>query len=69
MQELAHHGYSLSSGTIYPILHEMERNHILWSKKVNVGGKLRKIYRTTSLGNKILGNLQVFVGELSREVL
>ena len=41
MEELARHGYRLSPGTLYPILHQMERNGFLSSEKAVVNGKMR----------------------------
>jgi DNA-binding PadR family transcriptional regulator len=69
IDELAHHGYKISPGTLYPILHDMEQDGVLQVEERNVNGKLRKIYRTTSKGEKILDKLKNFVYELSQEVL
>jgi DNA-binding PadR family transcriptional regulator len=69
MEELERHGYRISPGTLYPILHEMERGGLLKSGHTNVGGKLRKVYRATSAGRKTLRELKRFVTELSEEVL
>jgi DNA-binding PadR family transcriptional regulator len=68
MEELRRHGYSISPGTLYPILHEMEENGMLRRKDVNVEGRIRKIYRATRKGKKTLENLKNFVSELSEEV-
>jgi DNA-binding PadR family transcriptional regulator len=69
MDELREHGYEISPGTLYPILHEMERDGVLHAEKVNVRGKIRKIYRATDEGKVVLGRLRKFISELSHEVL
>jgi len=35
IEELARHGYRLSPGTLYPILHGMEKNSLLRSRAVH----------------------------------
>ena len=69
MEELGRHGYKISPGTLYPILHEMEQNGMLRRKNVNIDGKIRKVYRVTGKGKKTLNNLKNFVSELSEEVI
>jgi DNA-binding PadR family transcriptional regulator len=68
MEELKRHGYKMSPGTLYPILHDMEQNGMLQKKLVNVGGRIRKVYRTTAKGRRTLEKLKDFVEELSEEV-
>ncbi|AIY89492.1 PadR family transcriptional regulator [Geoglobus acetivorans] len=69
MRELERHGYSLSPGTLYPILHEMERDGLLQSRKIVVSGKVRKVYRTTEDGSKMLEIAKNKIKELFSEVL
>ncbi|MGA1794034.1 MAG: PadR family transcriptional regulator [Thermoplasmatota archaeon] len=69
MEELRRHGYEISPGTLYPILHEMERDRVLTSESVNVGGKVRKVYTSTPGGRRALKKLKLFIRELSEEVL
>jgi DNA-binding PadR family transcriptional regulator len=69
MEELKRHGYKISPGTLYPVLHDMEQNDMLQKKLVNVNGRIRKVYRTTSKGKKTLEKLKDFVLELSEEVI
>jgi DNA-binding PadR family transcriptional regulator len=69
MEELERHGYTIGPGTLYPILHEMMESGMLRMKKINVNGKIRKMYKTTKKGRNTLNNLQGFVSELSREVI
>src|SRR3972149_10217382 len=54
IRELATHGYQLSPGTLYPILHGMERDGFLRSKKQIVDGKIRKNYYITKDGRAAL---------------
>lgn len=54
IRELATHGYQLSPGTLYPILHGLERDGFLRSEKQMVDGKIRKNYHITSEGKQAL---------------
>ena len=69
IDELKRHGYSMSPGTLYPILHSMERAKYLRSEQEVVAGKTRKYYRITATGSKALGKLQEKIRELTDEVL
>lgn len=54
IEELKEHGYSMSPGTLYPILHNMERDGLLLRKDKLIDGKIRKYYSLTEEGNEIL---------------
>lgn len=69
IEELARHGYSLSPGTIYPILHALERSGDLESDRQVVNGKVRKYYRITESGEQTLVRLRPKIRELVGEVL
>ena len=69
MQELKNHGYDVSPGTMYPILHSLENEGFLKSRKVNVRGKIRKYYKITSNGQKILKESRQKTVELVNEVM
>ena len=45
---LSLHGYSLSAGTLYPMLHALERRGYLKSRKERLGRIYRRIYRATA---------------------
>ena len=45
IRELDRHGYELSPGTLYPILHNLERQGYLISGKKLIKGKFRKYYQ------------------------
>lgn len=67
--ELARHGYELSYGTLYPILHAMERDRLLQSEKRTVNGKVRRYYRCTGEGHRVLERARWSIRQLVREVL
>ena len=69
MEELQSHGYSISPGTLYPILHEMEKDEALSCEEIKVNGKIRKVYSATKKGEEVLERLKLFIRELSEEVL
>jgi DNA-binding PadR family transcriptional regulator len=69
MLELRRHGYDISPGTLYPLLHRMERLGWLKGKSDPRGGKrARKNYRLTIAGRKILALVREQLQELQREV-
>jgi DNA-binding PadR family transcriptional regulator len=68
IRELATHGYQLSPGTLYPILHGMERDGFLRSEKQIVAGKIRKNYYMTDEGRTALAEALVKVRELVDEI-
>ena len=54
IDELARHGYKLSAGSLYPILHRLEEDGLLAGEKQIVAGKARKCYRLTPAGREAL---------------
>jgi PadR family transcriptional regulator PadR len=69
IEELNHHGYQLSPGTLYPILHSLEKKGYIQSVKQKVAGKIRIYYKTTDKGSIALDEAKIKVRELIREVL
>lgn len=69
VQELAHHGYQLSYGTLYPILHDLKKEGYLVSTSHNVEGKIRKYYSITEMGEQELKELKKYLLELSDEIM
>jgi PadR family transcriptional regulator PadR len=69
IEELARHGYVLSPGTLYPILHAMETGGYLTSERQVVGGKVRKYYRITDVGENALTDIRPKIRELVGEVM
>ena len=68
IEELARHGYRLSPGTVYPILHEMERSDYLRSERREVDGRYRRLYTITPAGCKVLEEGKQKVQELLAEL-
>lgn len=69
MEELRRHGYEMSPGTLYPILHGLEERGYLRSEQEVANGKVRKYYRATAAGRKLLEQLKNKIRELEHEVL
>ena len=68
IEELARHGYALSPGTLYPILHGLERQGYLRAEKRVVGGKGRKCYLATRQGKAALDEARTRAEELLHEI-
>ena len=69
IEELKDHGYSISPGTLYPILHSLEQDGYLKSTKKNIEGKIRKYYSITNSGKKILKAGTKQAQELVKELI
>ena len=69
IEELQRHGYKLSPGTLYPILHHLGEAGYLTCEDVTVAGKRRKNYRITKKGRKLLANAQNKLRELFSEIV
>jgi DNA-binding PadR family transcriptional regulator len=68
IEELRHHGYNISSGTLYPILYGLEKDGLIVASEVNVEGKIRKYYRTTPEGEDMLREARAKAYELFKEM-
>ncbi len=68
MEELSRHGYEISPGTLYPILHSMEKKGWLRMRSQLVNGKNRKVYRATARGRRALDDAKKKVRELFGEL-
>ena len=68
MEELARHGYKISAGTLYPLLHRMQRNGLLRASKEKHGRTSRKLYRATPEGKRALRLAKIRVKELFGEL-
>ena len=69
IEELGRHGYKISPGSLYPLLHGLEKKGYLRSKEERNGKSLRKVYRATPLGRKALEAAKNKVRELFRELM
>jgi DNA-binding PadR family transcriptional regulator len=68
IEELRKHGYEMSPGTLYPMLHRLEKKGYLKSEKQNIKGKIRRLYSSTPLGDKMLLQAKSKVRELFGEL-
>lgn len=67
--ELRRHGYDISPGTLYPMLHRMEQAGLLVSREEVAEGRTRRLYAATGAGRSELALLRAAVAELADEVL
>lgn len=68
IEELGRHGYKLSPGTMYPLLHSLEGRGLLVSKEKREGKTYRRLYRATPAGQKALIAAKEKVRELFGEL-
>jgi PadR family transcriptional regulator PadR len=68
MEELTHHGYRIGPGTLYPLLHGLERSGLLRSSLKIVQRRKRRVYKITSAGKKALARARMKVDELHHEL-
>jgi DNA-binding PadR family transcriptional regulator len=68
MEELQEHGYDISPGTLYPLLHKMSQMDLLEMTEKNVSGKIRKYYTITELGESVLEEARQKAYELFKEI-
>jgi DNA-binding PadR family transcriptional regulator len=69
IEELSRHGYRLSPGTLYPLLHGLEEKGYLSSSEESSGRQPRRVYRATQKGRKALSGAKEKVRELFAELL
>jgi PadR family transcriptional regulator PadR len=68
-EELARHGYKISPGTLYPILHGLEKRGYLKSEQERSGKSIRRLYRITASGRRALKTAKLRVRELFGELI
>jgi len=68
MEELGHHGYRIGPGTLYPLLHGMERAGLLKCVSGRGGGSRRRVYAITAAGRRALAKAKEKVDELHEEL-
>jgi PadR family transcriptional regulator PadR len=56
LRERSGDAFDLPEGTVYPVLHRLERAGLLTSSWQEVGGRRRRTYRLTDPGRQVLGN-------------
>jgi PadR family transcriptional regulator PadR len=69
LEELKRHGYALSPGTLYPILHSMENRGCLQQETGVVDGRVRKYYTAMEVGRHALADVKGKMAELVNEIL
>jgi PadR family transcriptional regulator, regulatory protein PadR len=69
IEELAEHGYHVSPGTLYPLLHSLEQSELLKSYNEVHDGKIRRYYKITPNGRRQLKKAKLQLIELMREIL
>lgn len=69
IDELQRHGYRLSPGTLYRILHKLERGGYLQSSLKQAYGRRRRMYVTTPAGTSALTHSRPKILALCQEIL
>lgn len=69
IDDLAHHGYRLSPGTLYPMLHKMARDGYLTSRDEREGRTVRKLYAITPKGKEGLALAKERIREFTGEAM
>jgi PadR family transcriptional regulator PadR len=68
IEELSRHSYQIGPGTMYPLLHGLERKGYLQAKRDRIGSRYRNVYRITPLGRRALRVARRRVQELFGEM-
>ncbi len=68
IDELAEHGYQLSPGTLYPLLHGLEKKGYLASVLMQTGKVGRRMYKMTPQGRRAFTAAKNKVQELFGEL-
>lgn len=69
IEELKQHGYEISAGTLYPILHNLEKIGLLSVETQTSNGKVRKYYTITQQGELAFEDAKKYIRELSKEII
>ena len=71
IEELREHGYQISPGTLYPMLHGLRRKGYLTMRQEGPGKRARRMYSITAQGRSALADakdkVQGLFGELFEE--
>ena len=68
-EELRRHGYRISPGTLYPMLHGLERKGYLRCRQEGAGKRARRFYEITPKGRDVLADAKEKIKELFGELL
>lgn len=69
IEELTRHGYKVSPGMLYPLLHGLEAKGLLRSSPVKRGRSKRRVYKASAEGRAALAAAKIKVRELFQELL
>ena len=69
IEELRRHGYEISAGTLYPMLHGLEKKGYLTSRRERAGRRERRVYEITERGRMALIEAKAKVRELFGELI
>lgn len=69
IEELRSHGYEISAGTLYPMLHGLEKKGYLISCHERTGSRDRRMYEITEQGQIALSAARAKVRELFGELI
>ncbi len=62
-------GYNISSGSLYPLLHSLERKRLLRCRTCIIRGRVRKYYQLTENGHSCLDIIRGDLTGLVREII
>ena len=68
IEELRAHGYGISPGTLYPMLHGLARKGYLKVRQEGPGRRARRLYTITAKGRAVLADAKGKVRELFGEL-
>ncbi len=68
IEELREHGYEISPGTLYPMLHGLARKGHLKVRQEGPGKRARRLYTSTRQGRAVLADAKGKVRELFGEL-
>jgi DNA-binding PadR family transcriptional regulator len=69
IDELGRHGYRLSPGTLYPMLHKLARDGYLTARQERQGRAVRRLYRITAKGRAGLRAAKRRIAEFAGEAM
>lgn len=69
IEELRHHSYEISAGTLYPMLHGLEKKGYLSSHSERTRRRGRRVYNITEEGQSALTEARTKVRELFGELI
>ncbi len=69
IEELRRHGYEISAGTLYPMLHGLEKKGYLKSRRERTGRRERRVHEITEPGRAALTEAKAKVRKLFGELI